>query len=117
MLLPNDRISFIKQILSGISERYDIKFDAIGTDGNHMHLFVNAPPKYSPSEIIRITKSITARRIVAKFQEIKEDLWGGEFWSDGYYVATVSERGNWQIVERYVKNQGKKPEDVQLRLL
>lgn len=48
---------------------------------------------------------------------MKKELWGGEFWSDGYYVATVGERGNWSVVEQYVKNQGHQPAEVQLRLI
>jgi len=43
-------------------------------------------------------------------------LWGGEFWTDGYYVGTVGERGNWNAVEAYIKNQGKNPKTEQLRL-
>ena len=39
-------------------------------------------------------------------------LWGGEFWSDGYYVGTVGERGNWSIVEKYVREQGKPNEEL-----
>jgi putative transposase len=47
-----------------------------------------------------------------KFPELKKSLWGGEFWSDGYYVSTVGEKGNWSVVERYVKNQGKEDEET-----
>jgi putative transposase len=43
-------------------------------------------------------------------------LWGGEFWSDGYYVSTVVEGGDWKVVEKYVKNQGKARGTEQLRL-
>jgi len=64
-----------------------------------------------------VFKSVTARELFNQFPELKEDLWGGEFWVDGYYVATVGERGNWKVVERYIREQGKKPEAVQLRLL
>ena len=39
---------------------------------------------------------------------MKKDLWGGEFWTDGYYAATVGKHGNWSVVEQYVKNQGEK---------
>ncbi len=38
---------------------------------------------------------------------MKKELWGGEFWTDGYYVATVGERGDWETVEKYVERQGK----------
>ena len=37
---------------------------------------------------------------------MKKKLWGGEFWTDGYYVATVSEHGNEEVIANYVKNQG-----------
>src|SRR5882724_448282 len=106
-------------IAAEIQERYDgdIEFEEIGCDLNHIHLLCSAHPKFAPGTLIRIYKSITARELFKKFPKLKKDLWGGEFWSDGYYVGTVSERGNWKAVERYVKNQGKKPEDIQLRLL
>ncbi len=33
------------------------------------------------------------------FPALKQDIWGGEFWSDGFSLATVSERVNWKVVE------------------
>ena len=52
-----------------------------------------------------------------KFPELKKELWGGEFWSGGYYVGTVGEGGGWNVVKKYVANQGKDPEAEQLRLI
>ncbi len=102
LLLPTNRISFLKWILSEIQQRYEIKFDTIGTDGDHVHLFVDAAPKYSPSDIFRIVKSITARELFVKFPEIKRELWGGEFWNDGGYIGTVGEGTTANIVRRYI---------------
>jgi putative transposase len=59
-----------------------------------------------------VFKSITARELFKKKPDLKRGLWGGEFWTDGYYVATVGERADWGIVERYVKNQGKPKEEL-----
>jgi len=71
----------------------------------------------APGEIVRIFKSITAREIFRRYSQIKRELWGGEFWSDGYYAATVGERGNWSKVENYIQKQGKPKEDLkQIRL-
>jgi putative transposase len=67
--------------------------------------------------VIRLFKSIISRELFKKFSELKKELWGGEFWSDGYYITTVSERGNWSVVEKYINAQGMKPQQVQLRLL
>jgi putative transposase len=61
----------------------------------------------SPGQIVRIFKSITAREVFRRKPSVKKELWGGEFWTDVYYIATVGERANWDIVENYVKNQGR----------
>jgi hypothetical protein len=47
-----------------------------------------------------------AKEIFAKHAEVKKKLWGGKFWSDGYYVSTVGKHGNENTVSQYVKNQG-----------
>ena len=99
-----------------ISERYEIDFEQIGCDKHHIHILCSFHPKYSIGEMVRTFKSITAREIFKTFPEVKQDLWGGEFWTDGYYVATVGERGNWEVVKKYVKNQGNVDDINQLRL-
>ena len=106
-LLQHDIPLAIVEIAKEISERYDIQFEKIGCDLDHIHLLASFAPKYSGSEVVRMFKSITARELFKKFPLLKRDLWGGEFWSDGFYFATVSERGDWKTVERYVANQGK----------
>ena len=97
----------ILEIAKEIEQRYDIAFENIGTDLDHIHLLCSFHPKYSGSQIVSMFKSITARQLFGRFPELRKDLWGGEFWSDGYYIATVSQRGNWETVKRYVENQGK----------
>jgi putative transposase len=117
-LLERDVPLAIVAIAQEIALRYDIEFERIGTDLDHIHLLCSFPPKYGGSDVVRIFKSITARELFRRFPALKRDLWGGEFWSDGFYMATVSERGDWKTVERYVANQGKaKSTPLQLRLL
>ncbi len=106
----------IQEIAQSIQERYDIWFEQIGCDENHIHILCSFHPKYSGSDIVRTFKSITAKQLFKQFPELRKELWGGEFWSDGYYLATVSERGNWQQVETYVRNQGKTAQETQLRM-
>ena len=96
----------IKETCVEISKRYEIYFLEIGTDKNHVHFLIQSVPRYSPTQIVRIVKSITAKEVFAKCPEVKKKLWGGEFWSDGFYVATVSEHGNEKVIANYVKNQG-----------
>ena len=91
----------------GISERYEIYFIEIGTDKDHVHFLIQSVPKYSPTKIITIVKSITAKKIFEKNPEVKKQLWGGELWTDGFYVSTVGMHGNETTIANYVKNQGK----------
>ena len=76
LLLDKEIISFLKNICFEIGERYCFEFDAIGTDGDHVHLFVGAAPKYSPSKVMQIIKSITARQIFKEYPEIKKIAFG-----------------------------------------
>ena len=119
-LLRDNISNYIKEISNEIQIRYDIEMEQVGCDSDHIHILCSFHPKYSIGDFVRLFKSITAKEIFKKFPEVKKDLWGGEFWSDGYYVATVSERGNWHIVQKYVKNQSKEGNTTssnQLRLL
>ena len=116
-MLSDEITSAIKSIADEIGERYEIEFEQLGCDKNHIHILCSFHPKYSIGEVVRKFKSITARELFKRFPLLKKELWGGEFWSDGYYVSTVGEGGNWRVVERYVKNQGKELNMTQLRLL
>ena len=116
-LIDEELTDIIKETASGIAERYAIEMEAIGCDKDHIHLLCGAHPKIAPGRIVQIFKSITAREIFRRKPSVKKALWGGEFWTDGYYVATVSERANWDTVEKYVQKQGKPRTDVkQLKL-
>ena len=73
----------LKEICLEISKRYDIVFLEIGTDKNHVHFLVQSVPMYSVKKIVQLVKSITARELFKSCPEVKQQLWGGEFWSDG----------------------------------
>ena len=116
-LLEEEVVEIIKETAIGIQEGYAIEFEALGMDRDHIHILCSAHPKVAPGGIVRIFKSITAGEIFRRKPAIKKELWGGEFWTDGYYVATVGERANWRTVERYIERQGKPREDLrQLKL-
>jgi REP element-mobilizing transposase RayT len=96
----------LKDICLEISKRYQIYFLEIGTDDDHVHFLVQSVPMYSPTKIVTIIKSITAREILSKNPEVKKKLWGGEFWTDGYFINTVSKHGNEDVISKYVRDQG-----------
>jgi REP element-mobilizing transposase RayT len=110
----------LRDVCLEIEKRYEIKFLEIGTDKDHVHFLIQSVPKYSVTQIVTKIKSITAREIFRRCPEVKKILWGGEFWTDGYFVNTVSKHGNEHVIEKYIKDQGKQykllHKDYQLRI-
>lgn len=94
----------LKMICLEIAKRYEINFLEIGIDKDHVHFLIQSVPKYSVTQIIRIIKSITAKKIFDKHPQVKEQLWGGEFWSDGFFVNTVSKFGSEDTISKYLRD-------------
>ncbi len=112
----------LKDICIEISERYEMNFVEIGFESDHVHFLVQSVPSLSVSEITRKLKSITAKQLFQRHPEIKAKLWGGNFWTSGYYANTVGQYGNEEVIRKYVESQGKEKEykkvyDGQLTLL
>ena len=102
----------LKQICLEISGRYEIRYVEIGTDEDHVHFLIQSVPMMRPKTIVQVTKSITAREIFKIHPEVKQMLWGGQFWTDGYYINTVGQSGNEEVIRNYVKNQGKEYKQI-----
>jgi REP element-mobilizing transposase RayT len=106
--------SSLKEICIEISKRYDIIFIEIGADQDHVHFLIQSVSIESPTKIIIIVKSITAKEIFKRPPEVKHKLWGGEFWSKGFYVNSVGKHGNENTIQDYVKSQGKEKEYIRI---
>jgi REP element-mobilizing transposase RayT len=98
----------LKGVCLEIEKRYQIKFLEIGTDKDHVHFLVQSVPAYAVTKIVMMIKSITAREIFRQCPQVKKQLWGGEFWRDGYFASTVGKHGDEKLISKYVKNQGNK---------
>ena len=96
----------IKNTCLEIEKRYEIHFLEIGTDKDHIHFLVQSIPTYSVTKLVTIIKSITVREVFGHCPQVKKQLWGGEFWTDGYFASTVGKHGNEDTISNYVKKQG-----------
>ena len=115
VVFDNEVDKSLAGICQEISKRYEIQFLEIGTDQNHVHFLIQSVPMYGMSKIVKLIKSITAREIFRIHPEVKKILWGGEFWSDGYFANTVSKFGDEKSITKYVQNQGVKEYKVLYR--
>jgi len=105
MILRGELAKRLKTTFQEISERYEFEIDTMEVKDDHVHLFLSAPPRYSPARVVQIIKSISAKMVFEQFPEVKKQLWGGEFWGDGYFVRSVGDKVTSEIIRRYIKYQ------------
>ena len=97
----------LKEVFQGIAERYKFEIDTMEVMEDHVHLFLSAPPRYAPAGIVQIMKSISAKMVFREFPEIKEQLWGGDLWSNGYFVRSTGDKVTSEVVRQYIRYQHK----------
>ena len=106
MIINEEIDRTLREICLELEEKYEMYFQEIGTDGDQVHFLVQTIPRYSPSEVVRRIKGITGREMFKRCPEVKKQLWGGEFWTDGYYRSTAGKHTNEETIAEYVKKQG-----------
>ena len=106
LVITDEVDAVLKDVCLEISKRFEIRFLEIGTEGDHVHFLIQSVPTYSPTKIVTKIKSIIAREIFSAVPSVKEQLWGGEFWTDGYFVSTVGEHANEDVIRQYIQRHG-----------
>ena len=107
---------YAKSIFNKIAEQYEFRVDTMEVMEDHVHVFIEAPPRYSPSRIVQIMKSISAREIFRQFPEMRKQLWAGELWNDGYFVRSVGDKVTADIIRRYIEYQTHEADSTQLNM-
>ena len=98
----------LKRVCLELGLRYEIQFLEIGIDGDHAHFLIQTIPNQSVSDMVKLIKSVTAKQLFKQHPEVKMFLWGGNFWTMGYYINTVGQYGNLAMLQKYVQKQGHK---------
>lgn len=107
----------MRELLLEIAPAYEIEIEELEVSVDHMHIFCSFPPKLSITQVVTRLKSLSARAIFAEYPQVKRQLWGCEFWEDGYFARTVGDKITAQIIKRYIQNhRDDKDEDLQLKL-
>ena len=93
-----------KELVRQICELNDIDILALECHEDHCHLFVNAPPKLSPSDIMRLVKSNTGLTLRKEFKEFAKTQ---NLWTRSYFVSTAGDISS-DTIRKYVENQKKR---------
>ncbi len=102
-ILRGDIRTKVEEIFKEIAENHEFEIDALEVAPDHVHIFLSFPPRYSISKVVGMLKSISASVIFREHPEVKRELWGGEFWEDGYFVRTVGDTITAEVIRQYIK--------------
>jgi putative transposase len=68
-------------------------------------MVIRGIPKQSPSDVMQIVKSITAREFFRIYPEIKKKyFWGGKLWTQSFFVETIGNATE-EVIRKYVQDQ------------
>ena len=104
-LLTTVRRAYLKYLLERVAAEWDLAIVEMEVMEDHVHLFLEAPPRLSPAQIMNTLKGVTSREMFMKFPELRKILWAGHLWADGYYAATVGDKVTAEVVRRYIREQ------------
>lgn len=97
--------SVLTEIIQKIGYDYNIEIVELEVPVDHVHMVVRSEPKISPSHIMQIIKSISARQFFKLHPEIKKRyFWGGKLWTQSYFIETIG-NANEDTIRKYVQNQ------------
>ncbi len=105
----------VEELFGEIGEAYDITIEEMEVSVDHVHIFCSFPPRYAISEVVGRLKSLSARAVFKEFPKVKRELWGGEFWEDGYFARTVGDKVTAEVIRQYIQRH-KEEIDAQLKL-
>jgi len=95
----------MKTIIHKIGFDFDIDIAELEIPEDHIHMVVRSEPKISPSQIMQVVKSISAREFFKMYPDIKKRyFWGGKLWTQSYYVETIGNMTE-ESIRQYVQNQ------------
>ena len=115
-ILGKEVSDYLKTIFNMIAEEYEFRIDTMEVMEDHIHIFVEAPPRYSPAQLVQVMKSISAREVFEKFPKLREQLWAGELWNDGNFVRSVGDKVTADIIRKYIEYQTHENNSTQLRM-
>ena len=102
-ILRDDIRDWVKELFEEISKNHDFEIDTLEIAKDHVHIFLSFPPRDSISKVVGILKSISGSVIFQEHPEVKKELWGGEFWEDGYFARTVGDKVTEEVIRKYIK--------------
>ncbi|RPH78559.1 MAG: IS200/IS605 family transposase, partial [Nitrospiraceae bacterium] len=93
----------VRELFLEIAEHHGFEIEELEVDKDQVHGCLSFPPKYSMGQVVGLLKAVSAREIRAGFPAVRQQLWGGEFWEEGYCVWTVGDKVTADVIKKYMR--------------
>ena len=115
-ILDKEVAGYVKVVFEQIAQEYEFQIDTMEVMEDHVHVFIEAAPRYAPAEVVQIMKSISAREVFKKFPKIRKAMWSGRIWGDGYFVRSVGDKVTSDVIRKYIEYQKQEETSSQLHM-
>jgi len=116
-IFDKEVLDYTKAIVSKVAEEYGFRIDTMEVMEDHVQIFVEVSPSYSPARVVQVLKSISVREVFREFPELRKQLWAGELWSDGYFVRSVGDEVTAEVIRKYIEYQVHEDDSIQLNMV
>lgn len=113
-VLIGEIADFLKQLHEQIAKEKGVILREQEIMPDHVHLFITAHPKFSPSQIVKIFKGITAKELFEKFPKLRDRMYNkGHIWNPSYYCGTMGDVTK-AVILKYIEMQKVRNNDESL---
>ena len=107
----------VEGLFREIAQDFGFEIDTLEVAADHVHIFLDFPPRYSIAKVVGILKSISASQVFEEFPQLRKQLWARQLWEDGYFARTVGDKVTVDVIRRYIRqHQGETGQQRQLKL-
>ena len=86
--------------------KFEVELKEFNGEGDHVHLVVNYPPKYSVSALVNSLKGVSSRLLRTEYQNLRGKYWKGVLWSPSYFAGSCG-GASLDILKSYIENQNR----------
>lgn len=107
---------YLKEVFEQIAEEYEFHIITVEIMEDHVHILIEAPPSCSPSHLVQVLKSISARELFKKFPKVKKMMWSGKIWNEGYFVRSIGDKVTADVIKKYIQYQKQEEKPTQIKM-
>ncbi len=105
----------LRNLIREVCKSNDVEIMKGHVSKDHVHIFVSVPPHISVSQLVKLLKGKTSRKLMMEYKSISRAFWGRHMWARGYFVASSGNVTD-EVIIKYIEQQGQEPPDGDFKI-